>query len=284
MIKFLAIFLFLLGFLSLLTYAFGKYLSVNIKTLSINLLISIIFYNKIYSMFYISPLITNMFIFIGTFNTIVFIVYYYLGGSLEVKYYSIIWLVSLPILAVMHNILNVNLYNDKLDIQIKRNTDLIYYNNINYPDKKAFANKVKSICKDLKINPNHLMAIMYLESGLNSKNVNLVSNATGLIQFMPSTAIGMSTTVEKLKTLDAIIQLDYVKAYFKNYSGSSFYDLYLYVFYPKAINKPDNYIFPKIVCEQNPGFDINSDKVLVKYEVKKFMYKFFYLYKNELSL
>ena len=52
---------------------------------------------------------------------------------------------------------------------------------------REFKQKVIDIAGRLQMNPNHLMSIMSFESGLNPRAVNRYSNATGLIQFLPST-------------------------------------------------------------------------------------------------
>jgi hypothetical protein len=104
---------------------------------------------------------------------------------------------------------------------------------------------------------------MKLESGLNPKAFNSLGGATGLIQFMPQTAIALGTTTVDLAKMTALVQLDYVKKYFIA-SGmlpkvKSFVDLYTLNFYPKAVGQADDYTFPPIVVKYNPGLDINGD-------------------------
>lgn len=83
-------------------------------------------------------------------------------------------------------------------------------------DKKlgdGFCTKVEAIAKKVKCNPNDLLAIMFSESGINPKKIGY-NGATGLIQFMPSTMKAYGVTSEKLKSLSAIQQLDYVERLF----------------------------------------------------------------------
>ena len=89
---------------------------------------------------------------------------------------------------------------------------------------------------------------------------NKHSGATGLIQFMPSTAKGLGTTVEHLATLSQQEQMSYVYRYFLPYKGrlNNLGDFYLAIFYPAALGKPDSWIIARkgtAVYRQNSGFD-----------------------------
>jgi hypothetical protein len=88
--------------------------------------------------------------------------------------------------------------------------------------------------------------------------------ATGLIQFIPSTAQGLGTSTEKLRKMSFSQQLDYVDSYLyqalKNKKilssngkvPNSFAqsDLFMLIFYPKSVGQPD-YIFPDSVQKAN---------------------------------
>lgn len=112
-------------------------------------------------------------------------------------------------------------------------------------NKTEFISKVKSIAYDLGINPNWLMMVMYKESKINHKAYNKTGGATGLIQFMPLTAVGLGTTTTKLMNMSNIEQLDYVKKYFYPYRKDikSYPDLYLVTFFPLALKKSNDWIF-----------------------------------------
>lgn len=130
-----------------------------------------------------------------------------------------------------------------------------------------FIAEVRRVAGLLKIDPNHLMLVMYAESRLNEKAVNPISNATGLIQFMPATAHGLGTTVQYLKTLTNVAQMKYVYQYFKPYAGKmkTVYDVYKVVFFPVSLGKPTDWVFQTaslnagLIARQNPAIDINKD-------------------------
>ena len=131
-------------------------------------------------------------------------------------------------------------------------------------DQSVFKKKVEEISQGLGINPNWLMVVMFKESGLDSKSQNKSTRATWFIQFMPDTAKALGTTLEELKNLSPLSQLDYVEKFYEMNSKigySSLKDLYLTTFFPVARKYMDdpNYVFEtkKISREQvaknNPG-------------------------------
>lgn len=104
------------------------------------------------------------------------------------------------------------------------------------------------------------------------------SGAVGLIQFMPSTAKLLGTTPEELERMSFKQQLTGpVTRYFASSVGDmkSLDDVYLKVFYPKAMGQADDYVvgrrddpgFGGRVYEQNAGFDKDRDGVVTKAEI-----------------
>ena len=146
-------------------------------------------------------------------------------------------------------------------------------------NKEAFIAKVKDISQKIRIDPNWLMVVMNFESGLNHQAVNPKSNATGLIQFMPATATGLGTSVAALKAMTNVQQLDWVQKYFQRYIGkmNSFIDVYLTVFFPAAVGKPDDWVLQTSslsaakIAQQNPVFDTNKDGKITVGEIKSVM-------------
>lgn len=159
---------------------------------------------------------------------------------------------------------------------------LVYEEKVPASIRKSFTNKVKDISNQLAINPNWLMLVMNSESGLDSTIQNKTypvqgGYATGLIQFIPNTAIRMGTTTEKLKNMSAIQQLDYVYKYFAPYANkiTSFYDLYLITFFPLGMGKPDNWVVESdtisrySVAKSNPGIAPGKNYITIA-DFKKF--------------
>lgn len=109
-----------------------------------------------------------------------------------------------------------------------------------------FYKKLTKICSELQMKPEDLLLIMKLESGISPTAHNPSGNASGLIQFMPSTLKNMGYTDghEKFRTLDAIAQLDYVKAYIEQnmkLNGGPFKSAarcYVSIFFPVALGLP----------------------------------------------
>lgn len=121
---------------------------------------------------------------------------------------------------------------------------MIYIENIASVYRDSFDKRVKEVCASLGIRPDWLMTVMYAESRLNHAAVNQISGATGLIQFLPSTAAGLGTSTAALRAMTPVKQLDYVHSYLARYRGkmTNVYETYFAVFYPAAMGKPDSYI------------------------------------------
>ncbi|WP_297451589.1 transglycosylase SLT domain-containing protein [uncultured Alistipes sp.] len=149
---------------------------------------------------------------------------------------------------------------------------MIYENKVS----PAFAEKVRTISTRLGIDPNHLMGVMWCESRFDPAARNPVGGATGLIQFMPSTAAGLGTDCETLRGMDAVRQLDYVERFFRPYASRcrTFADLYLVCFFPVAAGKEDEFVLrtrklpAEVVARQNPVFDTDRDGKITVGEFK----------------
>jgi peptidoglycan hydrolase-like protein with peptidoglycan-binding domain len=137
----------------------------------------------------------------------------------------------------------------------------------------AFKEKVIQICESLDLAPDYLMSCMAFETGETfSPSIKNAagSGATGLIQFMPTTAKGLGTSTEKLAKMTAVEQLDYVKKYFTPYRNKlkKLEDVYMAILYPAAVGKPITHVLfseGKKTYSQNKGFDANKDgKITLK--------------------
>lgn len=140
----------------------------------------------------------------------------------------------------------------------------------------VFRDRVRWIGETLNVNPDYLMACMAWETGekftANVKNM-AGSGATGLIQFMPSTAVSLGTTTAKLAKMTAEDQLNYVYKYFRPYKGrlNNLGDVYMAILWPKGVGKPDSYVVfdSGVAYRQNAGLDINKDGKVTRGECIK---------------
>lgn len=112
---------------------------------------------------------------------------------------------------------------------------------------KPFRDRVRSLCYSLGMNPDHLMTCMHFETGGTfSPSIRNAagSQAVGLIQFMPSTALALGTTDDKLEEMSALAQLEYVGDYFRNVSHrcKTVQDVYMAILWPSAIGKPESHV------------------------------------------
>lgn len=155
--------------------------------------------------------------------------------------------------------------------------ELIYAHLVKY-NQLYFLNEVIRHSRNLGIDPNWLMGVMYIETaGTFSPSIqNPYSKATGLIQFMPSTAAALGTTIDELKAMNNLQQLNYVYRYLYPYRRriNSFVDCYFAVFFPAAMGKPSDFVIQTktlsagLIARQNPLFDLNKDQQITVYEVE----------------
>lgn len=143
----------------------------------------------------------------------------------------------------------------------------------------AFRAKITDIVRPMGgCTANDLMTCMAWESGRSFRPDirNMAgSGATGLIQFMPSTAASLGTSTDALAAMTAEQQLDYVADYFAPWNGrlKTLADLYMAILWPAAIGKPDDFVlFDKVDqahparYRQNAGLDVNHDGKVTKRE------------------
>ncbi len=136
----------------------------------------------------------------------------------------------------------------------------------------AFKRKMIRIADRLGLDPSMLAAVMMFESaGSMRADIQNSIKATGLIQFMPSTAKLYGTTVDALKEMTPEEQLDYVEIHFSKQAKriKSLEDHYLAVFMPAYVGMSPSAVVGKqgssesgpgglskgAIYAANPGFD-----------------------------
>lgn len=142
-----------------------------------------------------------------------------------------------------------------------------------------FRERVRWICNALRMSPDDLMSCMAWESGetFSPSVTNMAgSGATGLIQFMPSTAVSLGTTTRKLAAMSAEDQLNFVYKYFRPFAGrlNNLGDIYMAILWPRAVGKPDSYVLwdrarMPTTFRQNAGLDTNKNGQVTRAECLK---------------
>lgn len=158
-----------------------------------------------------------------------------------------------------------------------------------------FRASVRWIGSELGLDPNDLMDCMAWESDetFSPSIVNKAgSGATGLIQFMPATALPYFWTAEQIKAmtpeqraangraatarlakLSAVEQLNYVYRYFRPWKGRllNLGDVYMAILWPGGVGKPDAFVLWEkgqrpTTYRQNAGLDVNRDGAITRGE------------------
>jgi hypothetical protein len=137
--------------------------------------------------------------------------------------------------------------------------------------------------EELGISPDALATIISLESGFDPQAQNKNTKATGIIQFIPSTAKVLGTTVEALSGMSFQQQLPFaVKFYARSKcAGLGVGRLYLCTFCPAVMDEPDEFVIAREGVEekgpcgtqskvyaQNRGLDATKDGVLTVGDVQ----------------
>ena len=143
----------------------------------------------------------------------------------------------------------------------------------------TFRARIWWVACTLRMDPNWLMACIAWESGESfspSKKNMAGSGATGLIQFMPSTAADMGTTTAKLAAMTAEDQINWVYRYMKMMIErhgplTTLEDTYMAILWPAAIGDPvSTALWTKTgrptTYRQNAGLDSNTDGTITKFE------------------
>lgn len=140
----------------------------------------------------------------------------------------------------------------------------------------AFRDRVLWLADDLGINADDLMTCIAWESGRSFRPdvKNMAgSGATGLIQFMPTTAVGLGTTTTALGQMTAEDQLNFVWKYFAPFKGKlkTLSDLYMAILWPSAVGKAESYVLwdrasKPTTYRQNAGLDGDRDGTITKAE------------------
>jgi len=152
-----------------------------------------------------------------------------------------------------------------------------------------FFPKLKAIAERLGADPKHMLSVMYSESGCSAKawNDNPKNlppekrwNASGLIQFMPPTLVGLGyfNGHAAFRALSATAQLDYVEKYYAPFKGKlgSIAALYVATFLPAYTAKASD---PTYVLTEKNGrlgwayspnvaFDANRDARITVQELE----------------
>lgn len=137
-----------------------------------------------------------------------------------------------------------------------------------------FLAKVKEIANRLDCDYRDLLGLMNSESGIRADIKNPNGSASGLIQFIESTANSLGTTTAELRAMNPIDQLDYVEKYLVQIKAQaglsgrlSAGDLYSLVFLPGRAHRDVLTSSGEKYYAHNRGLDLNKDGQITKAEL-----------------
>lgn len=126
-----------------------------------------------------------------------------------------------------------------------------------------FKAEVIAISGRIGCDPSHLMSAMAFETGETfspSIKSRAGGGATGLIQFLPSTARSLGTSTAALAAMTAESQLAFVEKYMTPFRGklATLSDVYMAILFPNAVGKPSAHVLfrkPSKAYTLNQGLD-----------------------------
>lgn len=145
----------------------------------------------------------------------------------------------------------------------------------------ALVTAANDVAKRNKWNVKYLLAVIGFETGGSyspAQKHRGGGSATGLIQFMPTTAVDLGTTTEKLAKMNHAEQMVYVEKYLKvklsGVTNPSLGDMYMAVLWPKAVGKKDTFVMwgnsekskYRRQYKANKGLDVNNNGYITKEE------------------
>lgn len=158
------------------------------------------------------------------------------------------------------------------------------------PDNEEFMQKVQEVADKHQLQVDDLLALMYRESGLNPKAENTAypfeekevdingrkvkvpaGYATGLIQFIPETAMKLGTTTNDLKNMSRVEQMEYVDKLLAlvNAKGSNAGELYAKIWLPGRADRDVLARKGEVYYDENSKLDFNNDGVITKEDLAK---------------
>jgi spore coat assembly protein SafA len=128
-----------------------------------------------------------------------------------------------------------------------------------------FIREVEAMAARLGTKPEFIMATMSFETGgsFSPSIKNPISTATGLIQFLDSTARGLGTSTGELARMSPVEQLKYVEKYFEPFAGrlGTLEGVYTAVLSGSPKPDPNTTLFSagSNAYNANRGLDLNGD-------------------------
>lgn len=131
-----------------------------------------------------------------------------------------------------------------------------------------FGIELVKMAERLGLNPDYIASVMSIESAgtFDPAIRNPNGGATGLIQFMPSTARNLGTTTDTLAAMSAVEQLQYVERFFRQ-NGQNIRkdvpgDYYMAVFMPAFVgHEPSTVLGVRGSTDPAPGTGTTMGKV-----------------------
>jgi hypothetical protein len=142
------------------------------------------------------------------------------------------------------------------EVENKWDTTKFLYKYYKAEDKDSFYKAVQVSSDRLNVPVEWLLYLMYKESCFKTKAKNPYASATGLYQVTKGACKTIRVNYDRYKHMNEYDQLLVGEKYLISHKKGfkSFGEIYLYLYLPAYINKPDSYRIPKKYLDVNPGY------------------------------
>jgi hypothetical protein len=161
-----------------------------------------------------------------------------------------------------------------------------------------FLSAVQNLAGKLNCDFYDLLAVMYLETdkSMAPNKPSGASSAVGLIQFIPGRAREVGSSTDQLAAMTRVEQMVFVEKYFnlpdvnlKRVKSPGINDLYMAIFAPAAIGKPDDFpLYTKANSFKNYSanfrYDLNRDGIITRAEACSQLQTFKTLVKKKMGV
>lgn len=152
-------------------------------------------------------------------------------------------------------------------VSVDETSTYTLYNGSKIGDKCEIVDFVL-LCDSFDYNANHLSKVIEHESGYKTHALNPSTKASGIIQFLPSTARGLGTSAASIRKMSFRSQLKLTMKYLKSIESMTntqiqdSIDMYLAVFHPKTLKQRYSRGRTVIFRRGTEGYRLNSNNDL----------------------
>lgn len=148
------------------------------------------------------------------------------------------------------------------------------------PSVNEFAQALTDTASHLNCDPQQLLLILYLESGLHPQARTSKGSGIGFIQLTDTDAKRLGTTVTRLSDMDGITQLKYVERFLMPFKWqlSTLTEIYFACYFQDGVGQSSSFYFrlPTKYATANRIFPLRNNNRIQKWQIEKSLCDYFF--------